>query len=92
MRRVCKTSREWDGRVSLLQVTDATEHAVQLRVLVSSADSPRNWDLRCLVREALVSFIQREYPQYLPTVRAVVARNAASPRALTPAEVEAAQG
>lgn len=67
--RVCKTAKEWDGRAALLQVTDASERALQLRVLVSSVDSPRNWDLRCLVREALVAFVQNHYPEYLPTIR-----------------------
>lgn len=71
--RICAAAHEWDGRVCLLQVTDTTESAVQLRVLVSSIDSPHNWDLRCLVREALLSFIQKNYPEYLPTVRATVA-------------------
>jgi small-conductance mechanosensitive channel len=73
MLQICKTAQEWDGRVCLMQVTDTSEHAMQLRVLVSSIDSPRNWDLRCLVREALISFIQHQYPEYLPTVRATVA-------------------
>jgi small-conductance mechanosensitive channel len=71
--RVCGTAREWDQRVALLQVTDATERALQLRVLVSSIDSPLNWDLRCLVREALVDYVQENYPQYLPIIRASVA-------------------
>lgn len=70
--RVCKGAPEWDGRVALLQVTEASERALQLRVLVSSADSPRNWDLRCLIREALVAFVQYRYPEYLPTLRATV--------------------
>jgi hypothetical protein len=53
----------------LLQVTDATERAIQLRMLVSSVDSPHNWDLRCLVREGLVAYVQQHYPEYLPTLR-----------------------
>jgi small-conductance mechanosensitive channel len=70
---VCKEVPElWDGRVSLLQVTDANERAIQLRILVSSADSSRNWDLRCYVREKLISFISREYPHCLPLLRADV--------------------
>lgn len=70
--RICKTTREWDGRVALLQVTDSSERALQLRALVSSTDSSRNWDLRCLVREKLVAFVQDCYPQYLPTIRASI--------------------
>ncbi|HEX5357937.1 MAG TPA: mechanosensitive ion channel family protein [Aquabacterium sp.] len=68
--RVCRASVNWNGQVCLLQVTEAGEHAMQLRCLVSSADSPRNWDLRCEVREQLLAFVQRHHPECLPTLRA----------------------
>jgi hypothetical protein len=45
---------------------------MQLRALVSSLDSGLNWDLRCRVREGLLDFIQKHYPQYLPRARAEV--------------------
>jgi small-conductance mechanosensitive channel len=70
LRRICEAAPEWDKRVCLIQVTDASERSMQLRVLVSSADASRNWDLRCLVREKLIDFIRREYPAFLPQVRA----------------------
>lgn len=60
----------WDGKVCVLQVTDATEKAIQLRILVSTKDSSSNWDLRCFVREKLINFISLNYPQCLPQVRA----------------------
>ena len=68
--RICETSPDWDGRLCKLQVTEAGEGAIQLRLLVTSENSGRNWDLRCTTREALVDFMQREYPQYLPRMRA----------------------
>ncbi|CBW75158.1 Mechanosensitive ion channel [Mycetohabitans rhizoxinica HKI 454] len=68
--RIVNNAPEWDGRVQVLQVTDATDHAMQLRVLVSSSDSGLNWDLRCRVREGLIAFIQRYYPECLPKMRA----------------------
>lgn len=68
-KRLVEAAPEWDGRVFNLQVTDAREHCLQLRVLVSSANAGRNWDLRCKVREGLVSFLAREHPQALPVVR-----------------------
>jgi small-conductance mechanosensitive channel len=68
--RLCGSAPEWDGRLVLLQVVDASEKSIQLRALVSSADSSRNWDLRCRVREGLIDFIAREYPDYLPHLRA----------------------
>ncbi|MGK9063673.1 mechanosensitive ion channel family protein [Stutzerimonas chloritidismutans] len=71
LRRLCQDVPElWDGRVIVLQVTDTSEKSIQLRVLVSSPDSSRNWDLRCHLRENLIGFIQRQYPQCLPQLRA----------------------
>ena len=67
--RLCEASPNWDKRVCLVQVTDATERGMQLRILVSSAASGPNFDLRCQVREGLLDFIQREYPAALPRIR-----------------------
>jgi small-conductance mechanosensitive channel len=70
LRRLCKAAPEWDGRVCVLQVTDASARAMQLRALVSSADSGRGWDLRCRVREGLIAYVQAHHPQSLPRWRA----------------------
>jgi small-conductance mechanosensitive channel len=70
VKRLCKDAPQWDGRVCVLQVTDANEHAIQLRVLASSADSSSNWDLRCRVREGLIAFVQQHHPDSLPRMRA----------------------
>jgi small-conductance mechanosensitive channel len=80
--RACKASPDWDGRLALLQVTETNERAMQLRALVTSATSPKNWDLRCFVREQLVGFVQREYPQYLPRLRAETSWEGAEGEAL----------
>lgn len=66
---VLETAPEWDKRVSVLQLTDVTERTIQIRVLVSARSSGLAFDLRCRVQEALVTFIQREYPDCLPQVR-----------------------
>ena len=76
--RACAAAPEWDKRLCLLQVVEAGEKSMQLRVLVTSADSSQNWDLRCKVREALVDFMQREYPQHLPLLRAEVGPEASA--------------
>jgi len=68
--RTCNAAPEWDGRLHLLQVTDVNDRAMQLRALVTSVDSGQNWDLRCKVREALIDLMQRQYPQFLPRMRA----------------------
>ena len=71
--RLCNEARHlWDGRVSVLQVVDANERAIQLRVLASSADSSLGWDLRCYLRENLLNFVCANYPGCLPQLRASV--------------------
>lgn len=67
--RLVKSAPQWDGRFFNLQVTDATERTMQLRVLCTAASSSLAFDLRCAVREGLISFMQREYPQFLPRMR-----------------------
>lgn len=69
LHRVLKESDKWDGRVWGLVVTDATERTVQLRALMSARDSGSAWELRCEVREKLVTYLQKEYPESLPRVR-----------------------
>ncbi len=70
LRRLCEGSGLWDGVVAGLQVVDVSDQAMQVRCLVSSADSSRNWDLRCLVREGLIQLVQANWPDCLPRVRA----------------------
>jgi len=77
--RICRSAPEWDGRLCLLQVVDATEKAMQLRILVSARDAGQCWDLRCRVRADLIDFIQRDYPQYLPRLRADISEMTPSP-------------
>jgi len=77
--RICRAAPEWDGRVCVLQVTDADQRAVQLRALVSSTDSGRNFDLRCRVREGLLAFIKANHPEALPCFRANISGAQAPP-------------
>ncbi len=60
----------WDGKVAGIQVTNADDHTVELRALMSAADAPRLWDLRCEVREHLIAYLQANYPEALPRTRA----------------------
>lgn len=80
--RVLETAPEWDRRVSVLQLTDVTERTIQIRVLVSARSSGLAFDLRCRVREALVTFIQREYPDCLPQMRGRIEKSTDAPGAL----------
>lgn len=69
LERVARAAAEWDGGTAALHVNDADAHAMQLRIVLSSRDSASNGALRDKVREALIDFLQREYPAYLPRVR-----------------------
>ncbi len=69
-RKSSKPNPLWDKRFWNLQVTDATEKTMQIRVLATSADSSKAWNLRCDIREKLIAYIQKNHPQSLPQVRA----------------------
>jgi small-conductance mechanosensitive channel len=62
----------WDGRASVLQVTEATGGLVRVRILVTAQDAPTLFDLRCIVREAMVRWVQEHNPQALPVQRVMV--------------------
>jgi small-conductance mechanosensitive channel len=67
--RILTSSPRCDKKVNVLQVSDASEHAIQVRALMSAADSNLAWDLRCEVREKLLEFVQKNYPKCLPRNR-----------------------
>ncbi|MDR3740017.1 MAG: mechanosensitive ion channel [Terracidiphilus sp.] len=67
--RIVSESPLWDGRVCGLQVTDLRERTMELRCLMSSRDSGRSFDLRCVVREKMIAFVRDHYPHALPTLR-----------------------
>ncbi len=67
--KILKSTALWDGKVNVLQVTEFTPQAMQLRALMSAADSSKLWDLRCYVREKMIAFVQQNYPQCLPKQR-----------------------
>lgn len=67
--RILLSTDFWDGKVDNMQVTNAKEYTLELRALMSAKDSPTAWNLRCLVREKLVAFVQENYPQCLPRFR-----------------------
>ena len=76
--RVLEASKMWDGKVWGLQVTNASEHTLELRALMSAPNGPSAFDLRCYVRERLIQFLQEKYPESLPRVRAELARDKAA--------------
>ena len=69
LNRLLKTTKLWDKRVGVLQVTDSKEHAIELRALMSARNSSDAFDLRCYVRENLLKYITAHIPQSLPQSR-----------------------
>lgn len=69
LKRLCAADPDWDGRHALVHVTESNDQALQVRLLMSAANSARAWELRCRVRESMVSYLQREWPQHLPRRR-----------------------
>lgn len=67
--RILERCDLWGGRVKVLQMTDAVGGLVRVRVLVTAKDAPTLFDLRCHVREELVSWLQRRQPDGLPRQR-----------------------
>ncbi|HWZ98061.1 MAG TPA: mechanosensitive ion channel domain-containing protein [Candidatus Dormibacteraeota bacterium] len=67
--RILRETKLWNSRTAALQVTDFTENTMQLRAIMSANNSSAAFDLRCFVRERLIAFLQRNYPQSLPTRR-----------------------
>ena len=74
LRAVCEGSELWDGRVCVLQVTEAVGGMIRLRALVSAQDAGSLWDLRCLVRERLVAWVFEHRRDSLPRLRADIAQ------------------
>lgn len=70
--RILKNTDMWDKKVSGVQVTNATEHTMEIRALMSAPDSSTAWNLRCHVREKLIEFLQKNYPRSLPKSRVVL--------------------
>jgi len=59
----------WDGRARNVMLTDLTENVLKIRMLVSARSSGDAFDLRCFIREHMVTFIQQNYPNSLPKTR-----------------------
>ena len=69
LERIVASSSLWDGRVVKMHVTNTTDKSVEVRALMSAANSSDAWELRCLVREQLIEFIRKNFPGGLPKVR-----------------------
>jgi small-conductance mechanosensitive channel len=67
--RLLEINPLWDKRVKVLQVTNTSEKTIEVRALMSATSSGNAFDLRCDVREGLITFVQDHYPHCLPVTR-----------------------
>jgi small-conductance mechanosensitive channel len=86
LERIVKASKNWNGEVINLQVTDAKERTIELRAIMSANSSGAAFDLRCEVREKLIAFLQREHPDALPRERTDVSIGGTAEKAKIPAK------
>jgi len=70
LKEIIESDPLWNKRFWNIQVTDASEHTMQIGVLAPSADSSKSWNLRCNIREKLIAYLKQEHPQCLPKLRA----------------------
>ena len=78
LQQILSASPLWDKKVCLVQTTNTTDKTMEVRALMSAADASAAWDLRCHVREKLIDFIRREYPDSLPKLRTEIIKNVES--------------
>lgn len=64
-----KNNNDWDGRTLNVQVTNTTERSKEIRILLSSSNASKNWDLRAEIREKLIDFINLNYPESFVRLR-----------------------
>jgi len=64
-----KDNPDWDGRFWNVQVTKITEQYKEVRILLTSSDASKNWDLRAKIREDLILFISNNYPDTFAKIR-----------------------
>ncbi|GAA2749295.1 mechanosensitive ion channel family protein [Amnibacterium kyonggiense] len=84
MHRVLERTDLWDGRVAVLQVTDAVGGMIHVRILVTAVDAPTLFDLRCFVREELIRWLHQQQPAALPRTRVQLTEPAVGTSTRTP--------
>lgn len=69
LERLLDRNELWDGRSGVLQVVEAVNGTVRVRITVSAPNAGALWDLQCAVREGMVVWLQRSQSGALPRWR-----------------------
>ena len=80
---IVKASPYWDGDIVKLQVLDARESSLELRVIASARSSGQVGELRYEIREKVIAYLQRECPACPPPLLAAPPAPAPEPTAGT---------
>ena len=65
-KEIAAQSPLWNRKTLKVEVTDAKENTMELRILVSANSTVAAWDLRCEMREKLIQFLIEDYPAAFP--------------------------
>ncbi len=77
---IVEVAPQWDRKILNVQVTDCDDRTMEVRVIAGAADSGAAFDLRCLLREELIAFLQAEHPLALPRAREEFVGSGHAPR------------
>ncbi|WP_300265533.1 mechanosensitive ion channel domain-containing protein [Microbacterium sp.] len=77
---IIEASDAWDGRSANVLVTGSEGGYVTVRFKISAKNSDDQWDLRCLVREKIITWLQQEHPEALPVTRVAMEQSAQTAR------------
>lgn len=75
LQQVVKNIPAWDRRTCTLAVSDCDQHVMELRIIASTANPADIDNLRCELREKMLHFISKNYPQFLPHYRLITSTN-----------------
>jgi small-conductance mechanosensitive channel len=79
-KEIAAQSPLWNGKTLKVEVSDAKENVMELRILLSANSAMTAWDLRCDMREKIIAFLLQDYPAAFPR------RAPPSPEPAQPAE------
>jgi small-conductance mechanosensitive channel len=71
LQEIVAASKQWDRKVCGLQVTNLKERTMEIRCLISASNSSDSFDLCCIIREQMMTFVRENYPEAFPLARFV---------------------
>ncbi|MBV1838235.1 mechanosensitive ion channel family protein [Acetobacter estunensis] len=66
---IVESCPEWNGKDFSVQVADANDRTMMVRVTAGARTAIRSWDLRCAIREQIIDWIRDNCPEAFPQTR-----------------------